>query len=398
MRVRATIQNSALLAAALLVAIALGEATIRVLGGIQGIDYALYLTELTDSQRLPRQLWVEPADGLGGPWRHYPPFRPGAQAAVTTSDFSVVYRINDTGLRDTARTYERPAGIARVVAHGDSFTFGVGVPYGQRFTDVAERLLGDVEIVNMGVPGYGLDHVLLSQLAEGHRYAPDLVVVFVNIHVLRRDATGMVRDGRLRIPPDLHSALGEPGGDPGTAYLRPDDPLFAPGWRRVLRHSHLLSYLTYRVQVWRLRDRLRESDAQYWGYARPPRILDGRQQDADPERRRRARLIIARLAEECRAAGCRVLVVNIDQLHAFDYLGRIPDVTYIDLSDELNQLGRERRLTFLYDMHYDPDTHVFIGAKLAEALRREIGAIGRQGREAGSPSTPRPAPAANPSH
>jgi hypothetical protein len=175
MRVRATVQNMALLAAATLVAVGLAEITIRALGGIQGIDYGLYLTELKDSNRMARTLWVEPADGFVGPWRHYPPFRPSVRAAVTTSDFSVVYRINDTGLRDAPRVYERTPGTARVVAHGDSFTFGAGVPYGQRFTDVAERLLGDVEIVNMGVPGYGLDHVLLSHLAEGHRYAPDPV-------------------------------------------------------------------------------------------------------------------------------------------------------------------------------------------------------------------------------
>jgi hypothetical protein len=268
------------------------------------------------------------------------------------------------------------------VAHGDSFTFGAGVPYGQRFTDVAERLLGDVEIVNMGVPGYGLDHVLLSQLAEGHRYAPDLVVVFVNIHVLRRHETGIVHGGRLQIPRDLHSALGEPGGASDTAAL--------------LRHSRLLSYLTYRLQVWRQRERLREDDERHWGQARAPRVLDGRQRDPSPERRRRARVIITRLADECRAAGCRVLVVNIDQLHTFDYLGRIPGVTYVDLSDDLNQLGRQRRLTFAYDMHYAPDTHAFIGATLADVLRREIEASGRQGMEAGARPPagrpPRPVP------
>jgi hypothetical protein len=263
---------------------------------------------------------------------------------------------------------------------------------------VAERVLGDVEIVNMGVPGYGLDHVLLSQLAEGHRYAPDLVVVFVNVHVLRRHETGILRGGRLQIPRDLHSALGEPGGDPATAPLRSDDPLAAPADSALLRHSRLLSYLTYRLQVWRQRDRLREDDERQWGQARAPRVLDGRRPDPSPERRRRARVIITRLADECRAAGCRVLVVNIDQLHTFDYLGRIPGVTYVDLSDDLNRRGRERRLTFLYDMHYAPDTHAFIGATLADVLRREIAASGRQGVEAAAPSSGRLAPAAKPSH
>jgi hypothetical protein len=66
-----------------------------------------------------------------------------------------------------------PATQSTVDAFGDSFTFGSGVAQDAVLTEVAEDVLDDVEILNMGVPGYGLDQILLSFLAQGVRYHPD---------------------------------------------------------------------------------------------------------------------------------------------------------------------------------------------------------------------------------
>ena len=45
-------------------------------------------------------------------------------------------RSNSKGWRDAERSYSRPEGKRRAVALGNSFTFGVGVDDGERYTDL----------------------------------------------------------------------------------------------------------------------------------------------------------------------------------------------------------------------------------------------------------------------
>lgn len=64
----------------------------------------------------------------------------------------------------------------RVVSIGDSFSTGV-VPHAFHYTTVAEELLGDTEILNLGVPGIGPEQYRLLLTSEGLAFAPDLVLV-----------------------------------------------------------------------------------------------------------------------------------------------------------------------------------------------------------------------------
>lgn len=73
--------------------------------------------------------------------------------------------VNALGLRDPERPLDRAAGKRRVVATGDSITFGIGVGDDEAFPRQMERQLGergrsDVEVWNAGVPGYAMaDHL-----------------------------------------------------------------------------------------------------------------------------------------------------------------------------------------------------------------------------------------------
>jgi hypothetical protein len=347
------------------------EGAFRVAGYARGLDYRVYLQELVNPGHIPWRIW----NGTGSltavvaqAYTRYPPLRPGAAELSTSSEFSVIYQINAQGLRDREYDYARRPGTARAVALGDSFTFGSGVRYGERFTDVAEERLGDVEIIDMGVPGYGLEQVLLSFIVEGRRYRPDAAIVFVNRYVLEREALGLVVDGVVRIPDEVATLMPAPRSDANTAYLTADDPVLAQA-PVLVRRSYLLSWLTYRLRLRQLRERLVESDSR----TLPLTINRGATAvDSHRGRRTRATALIAALRDRCLAAGARVIVVNIDDFYRYPYLGKIPDVVFHDLADELHRRDLVQPVRFRFDRHYTPATNRFLGERLAELLRADL--------------------------
>jgi hypothetical protein len=376
--VRWTLPRLGLALGGLAVGLVFAEAALRVLGWSRDLDYRLYLRELKNSRNIPLEIWADPEGGdLSGIFararKRYPPLRPGAVELATTSDFSVVYRINSRGLRDGEHAHERPAGGRRYVALGDSFTFGAGIAYGRRFSDIPERRLAGVEVVNMGVPGYGLDDAVLAYIAEGRRYRPDAGRGFVNRHILMRHETGGFARGSVQLPIALESAPAPAatGGDPETHYLARSDPFFRQSpW--IVRSSYFLSYATYRWQVWRLRDRLRADDARYWRLDAKRRRPDEVVADEHPARRARTIALLEVLRDRSAKDGARLIVVNIDDGWRYDYIAAISGVTYRDLSGPLQRRGEEQNLRFRFDNHYNADTHAFIGRHLTEILGEEL--------------------------
>ncbi len=89
-----------------------------------------------------------------------------------------VITLNSRGarcLRDIP--HERSAGRKRIVAVGDSFTFGFGSADDEIWPALLERELQNCEVVNLGVVGYGGDQQALFLEREGIRYLPDVVLV-----------------------------------------------------------------------------------------------------------------------------------------------------------------------------------------------------------------------------
>jgi len=83
---------------------------------------------------------------------------------------------NTKGWRDAERSYEKPSGMRRAVAIGDSFTYGVEVDDGERFTDILPDRVARLEVVNLGVPGWGTDQELRLLETEAFRYHPDVII------------------------------------------------------------------------------------------------------------------------------------------------------------------------------------------------------------------------------
>jgi hypothetical protein len=91
-------------------------------------------------------------------------------------------------LRGT-RTYAlaKPSGIERIEVFGDSFAFGSEVDDDSTYSAVLERTLPASEVLDFGVPGYGLDQMLQRFRAEGPAYHPDVVVIGMVSSLLARN-------------------------------------------------------------------------------------------------------------------------------------------------------------------------------------------------------------------
>jgi hypothetical protein len=120
------------------------------------------------------------ADDPRLPWR----LVPGASVedrGLRNRCSPVQIHINSEGWRDTLPGGLKPPGTVRVLALGDSDTFGEAVSLEDTWPKALERKLaaestGSFEVYNRGVPGYDLAH--FAVVLEGSwDLAPDLVIV-----------------------------------------------------------------------------------------------------------------------------------------------------------------------------------------------------------------------------
>ena len=105
--------------------------------------------------------------------------KPLSHGTSNRTGYEIEYRINSKELRDDETSYEKPEGTFRIVLIGDSRTFGFGVPIEKHFSTILEGYFEEVEVINMGIGGFGVDQELLYLRSEGFRYEPDLVLAYV---------------------------------------------------------------------------------------------------------------------------------------------------------------------------------------------------------------------------
>jgi lysophospholipase L1-like esterase len=93
---------------------------------------------------------------------------------------------NSEGFNST-REYDisKPAGVFRIVALGDSFTYGLHVNTDDSWPNVLESMLNtrrvcaqkvSFEVLNTGVPGYDIPYEVENFRRHGGSYQPDLVI------------------------------------------------------------------------------------------------------------------------------------------------------------------------------------------------------------------------------
>jgi hypothetical protein len=117
-----------------------------------------------------------------------------------TPEYSEIsIRINGFGFRDDAWTRNPNPARPRILALGDSITFGSPVTESERFTEQAEALLSErgtpVEICNVGVNGYNVEQYEILTRKLGPELLPKMVLVGLCLN----DAEPLAPDDGWRI-------------------------------------------------------------------------------------------------------------------------------------------------------------------------------------------------------
>ena len=126
------------------------------------------------------------------------------QSRIQTPDGEVTYTSSAQGLR-TDRIFENPTDRQRIFVMGDSYTYGIGVDLKDTFVDQWQKLLDRekqvVDVVNLGVPGYGTQQsfVRAREYAQQLGMPNVLVYVFCNNDVVDNVAGKKVIVDGIRI-------------------------------------------------------------------------------------------------------------------------------------------------------------------------------------------------------
>lgn len=99
------------------------------------------------------------------------------------------YTINNDSLNETLN-YEpiKKKDIFRIIALGDSFTFGENVSTEDNWTELLERHLNNMrvcpsiskyEVINLGMKGYDAAYELERYRIRGQKYNPDLIIWYI---------------------------------------------------------------------------------------------------------------------------------------------------------------------------------------------------------------------------
>lgn len=123
---------------------------------------------------IPERVWTEYHPMLG--WYH----QKNKMAVHKLPEWEVNVHTNAAGFRGT-REYskEKPKDVTRIAAVGDSFFFGFGVADFETFEARMENKYSNLEVLNMGVAGYGLDQLLMLYRTIAKDYHPDYVLIGV---------------------------------------------------------------------------------------------------------------------------------------------------------------------------------------------------------------------------
>jgi hypothetical protein len=231
----------------------------------------------------------------------------------------------------------------RIIAIGDSYTFGEGVNDDQTFAAFLERQLENTDVLNLGVHGYGTDQQWLRLQIDGLKYRPDIVLFgYYEDDISRNRLT--FRDYR------------KPHFSVVNGRLVADDlPIPSPEAFKSSLHWRSLSYLNIVMTGWRER-RLEEENVE-----RSKRILDA-------------------MVAATRSAHARIIQLYLptpDQVRAneshhpglFSYECATPDVICVDPTNAMHDtIAPYDDWKKFFRYHYAPELHQVIAAQVAKAV------------------------------
>jgi hypothetical protein len=163
-------------------------AALFVLKQVKGIGYTpIYATRLSSEQR--RVIKDVLADKF-----HYLVHSPVLGWTVKPNGegkwLSGLYLANSKGIRSSRETeFAPPAGKIRIAAFGDSFTHGDYVNNDDTWAEKLNGMDANLEVLNFGVSGYGLDQAYLRYKEEGALFKPHIVIIGFMSEDIQRDVS-----------------------------------------------------------------------------------------------------------------------------------------------------------------------------------------------------------------
>jgi hypothetical protein len=322
---------------------------------------------------------------------------------VPTPDFSqyraderVHYLHNRSGLRADREFAPRPrAGLRRIAAYGDSFTYCTEVELADCWTERLEQLLPDSEVVNFGVPEYGPDQAWLRYQRDGAAWHPCTVLIGHMVENINRvvnrfrpfyqPATGTpLAKPRYVLAGDRLALLPSPAAQPDLlkdptwveANLGPQDAWYAPG-RLIAGRLDRLELTRWLVTM---RYRLERQESLSWGLAWAARMYR-----PGGEAFQVTAAVLEGFAGQVRADGATPVVLVFptrDEIAARrDGQGRLPHallldrlrsagVATLDLTDYLGEAASSAELADLMapEGHYSPGGNAVVARALADRL------------------------------
>lgn len=274
--------------------------------------------------------------------------------ASSVGNTGATYRINSHGCRGPDYPRSAPEGQIRILAIGDSFTFGMGVESEETYPKQLERQLGNLgvsaEVINCGVIGHDMwqhDIILRKTLAL---YQPDIVI----FGVYYNDLAG-------NFPPDKMK-------DPN---YKGNNPFAKKGSRKRLHNSYLYNTIRNAEDSFKYRLRAKLGARQVQGITERRALISSDNSDSfhyqmlagnkPPKLYKEFQLALEKFVAYARNAGSEIILIYIPdsvQLHdpALQRLNEIikeiakrVDVPLIDPTGDMEQNEKPETLYLFPD-------------------------------------------------
>lgn len=215
MPIRARTLRILLIAGGVLVALLLGECLIRVFGPPVYQTPTIWIQKEGRWQKVESltlymmQLWEQDREGLGAktpPFEHIRGWYDRPQWDYFDAEGFIDYRTNRFGFRDHDFEQTKPSDEYRILAIGDSFTFGLGVRTEDCWTEVLETLLEEkrnrsCEVINGAyAAGNQIAHYPEWVAENGFRFEPDLLLIVICLNDLDPDIPLLLTDTGYFVP------------------------------------------------------------------------------------------------------------------------------------------------------------------------------------------------------
>jgi len=271
-----------------------------------------------------------------------------------------VSTVDDSGFRSNGN--QECNDDKRVLAVGDSFTFGSEVEDSETWPANLERALGSC-VFNAGVGAYGVDQAFLRAEALLDSLKPDLIVLAFISDDINRTEFSVYPWGR---GPKPYFVL-----ENGLLVLRnvpvPElgktNPSFLDNARQVLSYSHLANEIFRRA-------------VPEWWYNRPKDIEQVHNDGVAVSTE-----LIARLNDLARSQGAQLIAVTLATSGHIGDNARLPAVVealsvrgvrVLDLASETVKLPEsDRQALYRPKGHYTPATNKWIANEIAARLRED---------------------------